>query len=281
MARCLKHVAASTDLPDVVVVDSSEDAETRDLVASGSHGLPADRIRYLHSSPGLPHQRNVGLEATTTEFVHFIDDDSYVTPDYFARIMSTFAARPDAVAVGGLQLGAPLVAPHWTKRLFLLDTQPGRVSKAGANSLVYSVLDNPQEVDWLSGCAMSFRTRAAVSTQFNDALPGYALGEDLEFCLRVSRHGPVLINPEAWVDHVRSDTNRLDYRRFRCAEVAHRGLFVRSFPERFSWAAYAWSILGLTLLNSVRCLRGAEGAGDELRGIVDGLRILRSGRAAS
>jgi GT2 family glycosyltransferase len=223
----------------------------------------------------------VGLQATTTEFVHFIDDDSNVTPDYFARIISTFASRPDAVAVGGLQLRALLVAPHWTKRLFLLDTKPGRVSKAGANSLVYSILDNPQEVDWLSGCAMSFRTRAAVSTQFNEALPGYALGEDLEFCLRVRRHGSILINTEAWVDHVRSETNRLDYRRFRSADVAHRALFVRSFPERFSWAAYAWSILGLTLLTSVRRLRGADGAADELRGIADGLRILRSGRLAS
>lgn len=278
--RCLTHIGASSKVPRVIIVDSGDASKTLNFINHGSHRIPLAEITLLESAPGLTRQRNVGLRHADSEIVHFIDDDSYVSPHYFERILSTFQQRPDAVGVGGLQANIPPTRPHWTRRLFQLDSGPGKISKAAGNSVVYEISTNPQEVEWLSGCAMSFRTTTARSVGFDEELTGYALGEDLEFCLRLSSHGTLLVNTQAFVNHVRSETNRLDYRRFRAADVTHRARFVKGYPDRFSKTAYAWSIFGITLLTLIRAVQGREGARAELLGIADGVRNLTAtGRA--
>lgn len=278
LKRCLEHILNSSHVPKILIIDSSDDPRTKEVVESARPEIQGHEIRYFHTLPGLPHQRNIGLNHTQTEIVHFVDDDSYVSKEYFEKIIEAFERNPKAVGVGGLQVREPMRPPHWSKRLFLLAAGPGRVSKSAYNTCVYRIDDRDQHVDWLSGCAMSFRTMAAKETRFGDFLSGYALGEDMEFCLRVSRHGDLIVNTESWVDHVRSEKNRLDYRQFRKSDMVNRNEFVQRFPQVFSRPAYVWSAAGIMILTALRSLGGSTSAQDELRGIWDGLRSVLSRR---
>ena len=79
----------------------------------------------------------------------------------------------------------------------MLDSpRTGRVLPSGRNPLVVDVL-SVTEVDWLSGCSMSFRRAVFEMFSFNEELTGYGLGEDVEFSYRVHQRGRLLVTPDA------------------------------------------------------------------------------------
>ena len=102
----LKELLQFSTLPPVVViVDSSDSIKTEEVIKQVSPQFPVP-IMYLRSRPGLPHQRNVGVESArknipNLELIHFLDDDIIPGVDYFARIRQIFHDSAQIVAVGG------------------------------------------------------------------------------------------------------------------------------------------------------------------------------------
>ena len=269
LASALRAIARSTHTLDVLVVDSTDGPDARLAVeAASTRELGTWRVRYLHTTPGLTHQRNCGLDASTARIVHFIDDDADVHPSYFANIASVFDSYGnEVVGVGGLQSGVPVRRPRRWRLLMQVEALPGQLSRSAVNNMWTAPAAHPVEVDWLSGCAMSFRREPASMVRFSDLLTGYSLGEDVDFCIRISEFGKLLINPLAVVDHNFSPIDRYDISRNVRETILHRHRIVSAYPNRFSLRSFWLSVATDAASYCVRAALGRKVARLALSGL--------------
>ncbi len=105
LSQCLASVLKA-DLPmdaEIVVVCNGRDPATRELLDSfASQDTRLSIVEIHRTSPAAA--RNSALARTSGEIVYFLDDDVTVVPDLFTRALVTFAARSDAMVVGGPNL---------------------------------------------------------------------------------------------------------------------------------------------------------------------------------
>lgn len=88
---------------EVIVVDNGPSASAHELVCrvrdnSEENGITWTYIRS--ESPGAGRARNIGLAASTREYITFLDDDDRIEPAYLAQLMN--AADPQTVAITGI-----------------------------------------------------------------------------------------------------------------------------------------------------------------------------------
>lgn len=279
LARCLSSAYAQVRPPSrIIVVDSSESDDSRSI-ARESAEESAIPIVVLSSAPGLTLQRNVALGSLLdeTEVVHFVDDDTVLEPNYLRAIVAQFEAEPEAVGVGGRILGLPPHRPSRLKSLLLMDSvREGALLKSGVNVLsFYSA--SPKEVDWLSGCSMSYRVRAISGLLFDERRTGNGVGEDVDFSARARDRGSLFWTPNACLEHLQSPINRDQAPRLVRRWVRHRYRLAldKVGPVRRGWVLYA--CLGEAVVLGVGGLRYRsksrfELAGGYLLGIVDAMR---------
>ncbi len=124
----------------------------------------------------LPVARNILLAQTTAEVVCYLDDDSEVAADFAEQALTLAEREPDCVAWGPVVESRSL---H-VRRLHRL-TQLGVFADPRRQT--------PGAVDRAStalfGCCFVVRRQAAAATGFDGRRPGYALGEDFDFFLRL------------------------------------------------------------------------------------------------
>ena len=247
VGRCLESVANQTRLPHVIlVVDSSDDDATERVVGGRSFGPLADRLEYHRSLAGLTHQRNAGVALTRSDIVHFIDDDVVLEPGYIAAVMAAFSAdeRGAILGVGGLVTNAHHEGRSSLRRLFgLYGDRSGAVLASGRNVLAVDLVVDA-DVDWLSGCSMSYRRTLFDVIRFDEDLPGYGLGEDVEFSYRVRQHGRLLVATAARLVHLQSPTNRLTSVQYTRDELITRARRVRARTGRLRMRAFWLSVIG-------------------------------------
>ena len=99
----LESVNNQTRYPnEILIVDGSTNEDTKALFSSNSiKNLTYYLVDANHR--GLTKQRNFGIEkvAKSSEVVCFLDDDTYLAPDYFEQLMQTYSDYPEALGVGG------------------------------------------------------------------------------------------------------------------------------------------------------------------------------------
>ena len=97
LRRCLAALSGATPAPDelVVVVDGGDPAT---VVTAEQH---ADRVLPLDTAGGPARARNVGVEATSSEVVFFVDSDVVVRPDAVGRLRDVFGSRHELAALIG------------------------------------------------------------------------------------------------------------------------------------------------------------------------------------
>ena len=142
---------------------------------------PGVTVIHRPDLPGLPAARNVLLRSTAADIVLFLDDDTDVAADLGERILALAAAEPDVAAWG------PVVETRgaWARRLHRL-LHLGCLRDA--RRLTVRRCDAPTRE--LFGCCFAVRRTAALAVGGFDArLPGYALGEDRDFCWRLHADG--------------------------------------------------------------------------------------------
>ena len=223
LKRCLEAVAKSCHPGQlIIVVDSSDDDASEEvcnrLKFSGMN------LVFYRAGIGLTLQRNFLIKnlPKNCNILHFIDDDSVVEPDYFKEIESTFHNNEDAVAVGGRILNLPRHTWTLTQRIFLVSSKrQGVVLPSGVNIMNFTGA-GVREVDWLSGCSMSFRTTIFSAISFDLNRPGNGVGEDVDFCLKAKAIGKILWTPHASQQHLQSPVNRLKHKELRRKVLDHR-----------------------------------------------------------
>jgi len=138
----------------------------------------ASDVQVLHRPDirSLPAARNILLAQTAAELVCFLDDDSDVAADFAVQALALARREPDCVAWG------PVVEsrPRHVRQLHRL-TQLGVFADPRRQT--------PGSVDRASkalfGCCFVVRRQPAAATGFDGRRPGYALGEDFDFFLRL------------------------------------------------------------------------------------------------
>lgn len=284
VARLLDSVRAQRPIPsDVLVVDSSTNDASRAIVEAAQRSWPTgSTLAHLASEPALPHQRNVGIDATHHDIVCFLDDDVALEPDYFLAVGAAFAGdhRQRVGAVGATILDQPTRPRLWRldAALGLDSSREGAVLRTGRNIRVFTPKPEPLDVEWLAGLAMNFRRAVFARHRPNERLT--VEGEDVELTYRVAQDWRLLVLPDARVRHAESQQNRPDR-----AEAAAQELWVRHLrcAARTGRLRLRWFWLG-TALQLVRASVTGIMSSEQraiARGTVRGVRRVLSSRGAS
>jgi len=270
LANALTSLAQQTHQPDeVIIVDASQQAAPPTI-----HQLLQEFAahKYLRTAPGLPTQRNRGIDQSHGDLVFFFDDDVLLEADYVAQIARVFEQDQTQRYGGGMgQIYPRRRRAPWLHRLlaqiFMLGTSggSGRLRLSGFVSFPHGT-QVFKEVEALSGCCMVYRRKALQNHHFDETLGGYAYMEDVDLSYRVSREYALFYEPAARLHHLSSPTAR-GHQRLRAKMLVcnHHYLFKKNFPQTFQRRlAHAWSLFGL----AVRMIlyRSPEG----LLGVVDG-----------
>lgn len=269
----IRAIARTTDRSVIVVNDSSDNDLTLVACRRLEKDYPLLAIKHLASQrPGLARQRNEAAEFCQTfgaSIVHFLDDDTEVLPGYFDVIERRFRDDPVLVGVGGVIDNFPGLGPtsgiYGTislalRRCFMLwSSRPGRVLRSGRNisaQIPWVVAKRKeQNVEYLSGCAMSWRIDTILQFRFDERLEGYSFGEDVDFGWRVSRTNRLVVSPDAHCLHHLSPYNRWSHDRQGFEHTIFAYKWVRDHdPSLRSLSAFWWSVIGDFILSSVKGL---------------------------
>ena len=263
--RLLEAVAVQTRRPDeVLVVDASPDQETEEAV----RGLGVVYSRVPPEERGLTRQRNRGIARAGGDLISFLDDDTVPEPAYFEEILACFERHPEAVGVGGYianevawrqgssQSLSVFRDGGWERRedfRWRLRRRLGLDSSVPAGWMPASGHGRPvsfvppdgadHQVEFFMGGASTWRCALLERVRFSPWFEGYGLYEDMDFCLRASREGSLLLCTRARLAHLHDQGGRPH--RFHYGEmVVRNGWRVwrlrwpsPSLPDRGRWWA--------------------------------------------
>ena len=252
-----------TRLPDeLIVVDQSLNANgERELQERlGCH--PGINLIYIwdRAITGLPMARNAGFAASSGELICYLDDDITPSPDYLAQVERGFADFPAwAGLCGRFTDDQPVSA---LRRLGRTLCRRGIFRDDRAR---LSTMSRPAEVRLMCGGAACFRRKVLDEFAFDEHLTGYALGEDVEFCIRAGRRFRFGGYPAARWHHRRSSAGRpvaQEMRRLARASAA----YLRTVHRRHVGddVAYFWLLAGYSIEQALRTATVRRQYSDEL-----------------
>ena len=254
LRNCLDSIFHQTRRPDEIIIVDDGNLPERDIV-----GLVARHeiaCRYLRKDTvGLTASRNLGVQHVKGDVVLFLDDDVLLDPGYVAGIMEIFEGDLER-RVGGVT-GVLRTSYRPGVLLFLrffgLDARmPGAVLPSGKGVLVREGdISYPVEVQWLSGCNMSYRREVFDTFSFDKRLGSYGWGEDRDFSYRVSKEHKLVATPAAALVHLENPGGRIHPRRFGFMETNYLyRFFAKNMPKRpMNWLALGWAMLGIVIKN--------------------------------
>lgn len=260
--RYIESLRRQTVLPDeLVLVDAGDSVEK--IAREALSDSPMTLV-YLRSERGTSVQRNVGLEVAGGEFIFFFDDDGVLRPDYIERSLEAFEldVQPPVGAVMGTMEGVELPnAPERAyRRLFRLggyvEGEPPTLMSNGQVRWA-SAPDGIIRVPVVSGGRTAYRREALAEERFDDFLPGYTHGEDVELAIRVATAWTLLQTPHARMVHHYSPAGRRGE-----GDRVGRALYGAFFRYRKhlpntprSAASFGVAAVGLSLMHAVRGLK--------------------------
>ena len=205
-AACLNSILRelSTIPCEVIVVDDGSTDGTAEYLASCS-GLTV----VTHAkNQGFVRSVNDGAAVARGRFLHFLNNDTLVTPGWMAALLRTFDSR-DSVGAVGSQLRAPDGMISEAGALVWRDGNAANFAR-GRSATDPSVCF-PREVDYCSGA--SLMVRAELFTELGGFSPEFAPAyyEDVDLCFRLRVAGyRVMYTPESVVVHFEGGTSGQD-----------------------------------------------------------------------
>jgi GT2 family glycosyltransferase len=275
LADTLRSLLACRPTPDeVIVVDGSEGATAAPVVQAMAGAGP--RLRHVASPPGLCRQRNRGAAEAAGDVIVFLDDDVLLRPNTIGALVQALADPSVVGATGRVEEPDPRRLSF--KRSALRRLLPGAGRQGTMTRYGYPNrlrdLDEPRDLEFLSGCLMAARAQHVRELGFDEALEalaGYALAEDEDFGYRLSRRGRLRYVPAAVVEHRNFGFSSSRSREFnRQLAYNRRYLFRKSFPQTRLARAQWWTAMGVHLLH-----RGVNRDWQGMLGLAEGLRLGR------
>jgi glycosyltransferase involved in cell wall biosynthesis len=198
---------------EVIVVDDGSKDATREI---------AERFpfRVIHQeNKGLSVARNVGIEASSGEYVVFTDSDCVVDPDWLTYLIGAMGRH------GWIAAGGPNLPPPEHSRV------PACVAVAPGGPT--HVLVNDDVAEHIPGCNMAFRRDVLRDVSCFDHI-FTAAGDDVDLCWRLQNRGlQIGFSPAAMVWHFRRNTVGAYLRQQRGYGKAEALLYFKH-PYRFN-----------------------------------------------
>jgi GT2 family glycosyltransferase len=269
LRETLESLSRCDPLPaELIVVDGDEARSASQVVEQFAAHNRVPVIRYILASPGLTHQRNVGVEASSGGVIVFADDDVEFEPGVFGVVAEAFE-DPQVVGATGW-VNEPEGRRFGGQRSRLRRLLPGGGREGSMTRFGYPrrivTPDRPRDVEFMHGCFMSARRELAREVGFDEGLPGYGLAEDEDFSYRLSRRGRIRFLPSATVVHHNTGFRTHGSCEFNRMLVMNRAyLFRKNFP-RTPVARLQFAMLIVILV--VHRLVNGEWAG--VRGLIEG-----------
>ena len=119
LGRAVESARAAGDDIEVIVVDDASTDQTENV----ARGLPDIKYVRLERNQQVAGARNVGLLASSGEYVTFLDDDDLRLPGTLNEQVKLLRANPDA----GLVYGQAIVRDESAERVYPLDCPQGDV----------------------------------------------------------------------------------------------------------------------------------------------------------
>ncbi|WP_372716722.1 glycosyltransferase family 2 protein [Novipirellula sp.] len=203
----------------LVIVDASPGDETEQRIAGYSQIADlADEVFYFRVQGAfqtLTCSRNFALRWVATDLLVFFDDDIVLQPRCLSEMAQVYRDNEDeVVGINAHDRQGNKTPPLlWRiRRLFRIvpHLTPGTYTRGGIS--VPWIFQPPTESvvqgDWLSGCAMMWKTSVIREVKFNEAFGGHSTGEDLDVSLRMGRHGKLMLAGKAHVLHLPDKAGR-------------------------------------------------------------------------
>ncbi|MCJ7805193.1 glycosyltransferase [Patescibacteria group bacterium] len=287
VVRCLESLLTQAVPPDeILIVDGSDTKKLNSEIKLCFTGN--ERIKYVHSKPGLTLQRNVGISASSGDIIVFIDDDVVLEKNCLKEIMYVFNTYPRDI--GGVtaniaerhQVESSLhfsdkirdatVSQFLLSIFFLPRWGDGKFQLSGFPTFIKSgAVDEITFCEFLFGYCMAFRKEILDEFRFNENLYKYRYAEDDEFAYRLSRKYRNVYVPYAKGIHNYSSAERSLYDRRKGLMINHLCYFKKNLPQDLKHnLAFYWSVVGLFLMEAVMSIVRKDSG--SLRGLWAGMR---------
>ena len=302
LLRLLNSVKKQTLYPnEILIIDGSVNEETKKALGASSF----KNLKYFsvdNANRGLTKQRNFGVKkvSDSIKVICFLDDDTILEANYFGQLIQTFKIKEDIVAVGGYitndtnwykkpehinfdefiidglvrKLGRRYL---FRKKLGLLPDELPGLMPSFSNGFPVSLLpptNKTYEVEFFTGCAMSFKKSLFDTINFSTYFEGYGLYEDLDFCLRASKYGKSYVNTAAKLEHYHDKSGRPNKYKYG-KMVVRNGWYVwrvkypkPSFRARLQWNAILFLLTLIRLSNVTNTKERKEAFTESLGRIV-------------
>ena len=210
LENCLASLQAAPPAfaHDVIVVDNASPDRSADAVKAR---FPAVKVVALDRNVGFAAGNNVGIKATSGDFVLLLNSDTIVPAGAIDGLVQRLLAHPDAAVAGPRLLDAqgraeiswgPMISPFGELRQKaiwgLYDRRFGPVER-----WVSRTAATERFVDWVSGACLLVHRRDAEAVGLLDERY-FLYTEDVDFCAAMRARGRrVLFAPSVAVTHLR------------------------------------------------------------------------------
>jgi N-acetylglucosaminyl-diphospho-decaprenol L-rhamnosyltransferase len=237
LSRCLDSLrAAPPAIPhDIVVVDNASTDGSAELASA----YPGIRLIALPGNRGFSAANNVGIRATSGEFVLLLNSDAMVPQGAIDGLVAALRASTDAAAAGPRLVdgsGQPelsfgdMVSPlaEWRQKRLLAAAARGRPRALATIEARTSVSRQP---DWVSGACLLVRRADAEAVGLLDERYFMYL-EDVDFCAALRASGRrILFVPGVTVTHLRGRSRQAaPAATHRAYRASHRAFYAKHHP---------------------------------------------------
>jgi len=255
LALTVASVMAGTVLPEeIVIVDASADDLTELAVVRFSAAFRRVKFIYERTPPGLPGQRNTGLEAGGGGIMLSLDDDVILEPDFLEELLKAF----DDDRVGGAcGVITNQVLPGRYVRFLQWVFRQVRYAKrsyfqrSGLPTFLYRP-NVPSAVEIMSGGLTLYRRAAIIDFRWD---PLFNYFDDDNVSLELVKRGWRLLQwPAARLEHRMAEGARpAPMRKVRRRVLEQRLLHRRHLPQNvWNVACYYYSVWGAAATAALR-----------------------------
>ncbi len=265
----LQHVAVNnfpTKDYEIVLVNNNSTDSTESECHRFATNFPQVQFRYfVETKQGLSHARNRGIEESQGDILIFLDDDSFVKPDYLQNVQKQMDSHLEAMAFGGKI--TPLFESDETPK-WLCKWTYSWVSAIDKGDKVVPFEGNSYPI----GANMGFRKACLdqcgnFNTELGRSKKNLMAGEEKDLFNRLKEKNMLILYfPDIQVEHViPPQRTTKDYivrmgqgvgmsERLRCLNIGKAALWKRYFSEFVKWCASIVLWLRYTI-----CFRPAVG----------------------
>lgn len=262
LKTCINSINRQNRYPsNLIIVDGSDNDATKDYIDYMNNDFKLYDITYVKpNKQGTSTARNIGASLSDGQITVFLDDDTVLSDNYVHSMEKLFDSDKKMLIGGATgrihsiksnQRGSFTPFEKLFRHIFLIESGvKGIVLPSG----FATDLPESGETEWLSGSNMAFRDIVLAEFTFDESLEkysSYALGEDLDYSIRVGKKFKLMVVPDARLEHIEEDRWHdgadSEIIRLNFLKVVNHHYIIKKNADKSIKAAFYWAIIGFAI----------------------------------